>query len=309
MAAMRRRFRRHRAHSTKKIPPIAIVGIVLLLAIIITLIVGNLLRSWLDDDTHQAMLGEEEEIPEQEVLHRVKVRNVHAYPFSLGGDLNEIAGQTSASVLLNTPTGTVTYTSPVGQRYSLPSNNPVTLEQSMLELGTVIPYVSGVFYPQAVKQENPMLRYAATAEECALLHEFISSGGSELLIAGLSWSSDQREASVAYLTAVKKTAGEIPVGVAIPASVVADQANWELLERLMEVVDFCALDFTAHPINTDEVDEMGVSVAARELFIQYDYYLSGYSMRPLFAQSQEALIIASIATDRPTFQVIREATN
>ncbi|MBQ9806998.1 MAG: hypothetical protein IJW49_10920 [Clostridia bacterium] len=305
--AMRHRFRRHRMRSTKKIPPIAIVGIVLVGTFLITIIIGNLLRAWLDDETYQNLINGDDTPAVEDEFTPTRVRNVYAYPFTLGGNLSEMVGQTSASVCLNTPSGKLTYTSPVGTRYSLPTQSDTPLTQSMADLCTLIPYVSGVFYPQALNETNESLRYAATNEECALLHEFITAGGGELLICGLPLTADRAEASITYLKAVKKTAGSVPVGVAVPYEIATDQANWELLARLLETVDFCALDLTAQTIDGTEVNEMGVPVEAKELFDRCSYAISAYSMRPLFEQSQEALITAAIITDKPTFQVIRQS--
>jgi len=268
-------------------------------------IVGNLLHAWLDDDTYNSILNGNAPPKDENVFTPVNVRNIYAYPFSLGGDLTALVGQTSASVCLNTAAGELTYESPVGNRYSLPMQSNAPLWQSMSELCTLIPYVSGIFYPQAQKEASEPLQYAATGEECALLHEFIASGGKEILICGLSLTPDSTSAAITYLKAVKQTAGEIPVGVAVPLEIAANQANWELLARLLETVDFCALDFTQQPINTDEVDESGISVVAKELFAQGAYAINAYSMRPLFAESQEALITAAIITDQPTFQIVR----
>ncbi len=305
--AMSRRFRRHRMRSSKKIPPIAIVGIVLVATLLITILVGNLLRVWLDDETYQELINGDDAPDVEDEFTPTRVRNVYAYPFTLGGDLNEMVGQTSASVCINTPSGKLTYSSPVGTRYNLPSQSKTPLGQSMSDLCTLIPYVSGVFYPQAINEAEESLRYAATNEECALLHEFITAGGGELLIYGLPLTADRAEASITYLKAVKKTAGTVPVGVAVPYEIATDQANWELLARLLETVDFCALDLTTQTVDTTELNEMGVPVEAKALFDRCAYAFSAYSMRPLFSQSQEALITAAIITDKPTFQVIRQS--
>ena len=139
------------------------------------------------------------------------------------------------------------------------------------------------------------------------MHEFITAGGGELLIYGLPLTEDRAEMSITYLKAVKKTAGTIPVGVAVPYEIAINQANWELLARLLETVDFCALDLSAQTIDTEEVNEMGVPVEAKALFDRCSYAMNAYSMRLLFSQSQETLITAAIITDRPTFQVIRQS--
>lgn len=306
MAAMRRRFRHHhhQTRSNRRVPPIAIVGIVLLGTLLVTVIVGNLLHLWLDDETYQSLIDGGDDTPNKEAFTPTTVRNVYAYPFALGGDLTAMVGQTSASVCINTPSGELTYASPVGERYSLPLQSNAPLGQSMSELCTLIPYVSGVFYPQALSAQ-PELQYAATNEECALLHEFITAGGGELLICGLPLTPDRTQASIAYLKAVKATVGDVPVGVAVPFEIATDQTQWEMLEQLLQTVDFCALDLTEQVIDGSELNDAGVSVEAKALFDQASYVFSGYSMRPLFSESQEALITAAITMDFPTFQVIK----
>ena len=115
MAAFRKRSRHYHA-SPKKIPPIAIVGIILVCTVIITVIVGNLLDNWLDEETYRNLTeGNEPPVPNEEIV-KSNVRSVNAYPYLLGDKIDSMIGQTSASVLINSPTGELQYDSPVGAR-------------------------------------------------------------------------------------------------------------------------------------------------------------------------------------------------
>ena len=96
------------------------------------------------------------------------------------------------------------------------------------------------------------------------------------------------------------------MGIALSYRTVQDLANWELLARLCEVCDFCAIDFTDAEIDAQELDDLGLSVAAQALLKDSRYFLNAYSMRPLFAESQTALIDVAVTLMYPTFQVIAE---
>lgn len=48
MSPFGKRFRHHHAHGTRKLHPLAIVGICLAVAVLVTVIVGNLLNIFLD---------------------------------------------------------------------------------------------------------------------------------------------------------------------------------------------------------------------------------------------------------------------
>ena len=101
-----RRHRRAHAHASSRLHPAAWIGICLCAAILLTVIAGNLLKIWLDDETFRRFTdGEETDPPTEQQEDPLSVRRVNAYPFALGDPLESLAGQTSLSFSLNTPTG------------------------------------------------------------------------------------------------------------------------------------------------------------------------------------------------------------
>ena len=98
-----KRFHRRHTRATR-LHPVAIVGICLAAAILLTVIVGNLLKGLLDDETYQKLTqGEETDTTEKEPPRITNVRNVNAYPFALGQNAEDAVGMTSISVSVNTP--------------------------------------------------------------------------------------------------------------------------------------------------------------------------------------------------------------
>jgi len=305
MAAFRRRARHYRSSPTR-IPPIAIVGIVLVCTVIITVIIGNLLDNWLDDESYRDLTeGNPPPTPNEEIV-KSNVRNVNAYPYLLGAKIDSMIGQTSASVLINTPNGELQYASPVGERYALPVKNNVPLVKSMGELRYFVPYVCGIYYPQSFTEASADLRYAAIGEECALLREFVNSGGNEILMCDVEITHPTLPSLLSYLKSVKEAVGTAAVGIAIPYETVIDSNNWELLAQLSEVCDFMAIDFTNIQVDESKTEATGINTEVAEMLDTCDYFIKSYSMRPLFAQSQSAMISTAVTLMIPNFQIVGE---
>ena len=117
MSPIGKRFRYRHAHSARKMHPLGIVAICLAVAIVVTVVVGNLLNIFLDDEAYRALTDGQEVETGGESLEKSSVRNVNAYPFTLGGDTEEIAGQASASVSINRADGVLNYTSALASHF------------------------------------------------------------------------------------------------------------------------------------------------------------------------------------------------
>ena len=57
------RFRLRRAYADGRLHPLVIVAVCLVVAVLLTLIVGNLLNIWMNDDLYQRLTGETETEP------------------------------------------------------------------------------------------------------------------------------------------------------------------------------------------------------------------------------------------------------
>lgn len=297
------RFRRRHAHTTG-LHPAVIVGICLAVAVILTVIVGNLLRGLLDDETYQHLTEGKDTEAETEPPRVINVRNLNAYLFELGDRAEKAVGLTAVSVPINTPDGTVLYTSDVATRLGLAMNEKVNLQQTLGEISAFVPYVSGVFYPQAFLQPTPDTRYAVANTESALLREFLHTGGSEILLCGIPLTPDNTDAVLEYAKSVRFAVGNAPVGIAIPLKIASDTANWELLARLADTYDFIAIDLGAETVDETETDGTGYSPSADALLSRCAYFVSQFDARLLFSESQDSLISTAVLQARPDFQVI-----
>ncbi len=297
------RFRRRRQR-TGHLHPAAIVGICLGAAILLTLIVGNLLKLWLDEETFQKWTEGTAAPPAEDQPLDIRVPNVNAYPFDRGDEIDRFFGTASVSFCLNRDDGTLLYSSPVAENFGLSDAQNPDLAETLSELCSVVPYVSGVFTPNQALDASPALQYAAAVTDAALLREFVQSGGEEILLVGLSLDMSSLSKTMVYLEAVKAAAPETPLGVAVPREVATSFDGWEILSTLLTVCDFCALDLTSESINETAPTEGDVSPAAQQLLQSAAYYLEHYRMRVLVSESQTALVTTLEILFHSNFQIL-----
>lgn len=297
------RRHRHRARNGS-LHPALIVGICLAAAIIVTVLIGNLLNLYLDDDTYRDLTEGPPKKEETEPIYQAKVREINAYPFVPGADLSPLLGSPALSVAINTPDGRLHYRSPVGTSQGLSTSPDVVFDEVMAELSSYIPYTSGIFYPQAFAVEDEDVFYSEAVREAALLREFTKNGGSELMLCGMDLSLEQLGRIKIYLKAVKNAAPNHALGVAVPLSVAQSPDGWQILSSLLTVCDFCALDLCAEPIVDEEETEGDLSPAALKLLSDASYYLSAYDMRILLDETQTKLQTAIEIQMYPDYQII-----
>lgn len=282
---------RHRTH-TWRIHPLAIVGLCLVAAVLLTLLVGNLLKNRLDDETYKKLTsGSEEEQPSVPQTN-AKVRQIKASSYMLGDDINNAIGKAAVSVAINRPNGTLAYTSDVSALLGCPRNEELTLADSIGTLSAYVPYISGVFYPQAFSQPSTDTVYAVAAQETALLREFFYAGGSEILLCNLPLDAEHTDTVILYLKTVKAALPDTAVGVAIPFAIASDAEAWEILATVSKYCDFLAVDLTDQTVTDAEPNDTGISSAAQKLLSDCQYFLSEYNMRILLSDAQTELLTA-----------------
>ena len=175
-------FNNHRRGSGSfagKKTPWIILGVCAASAILLTLLVGNLLKLWLDDETYERLTGGGTTDTTDAVYH-APTRDVHAYALPLGGT----PSYPDVSLTLNTHEGHVTYASEVAAYFGIAQDGSTTLREGIEKTaaygGNV--YISGVFRPQAFDATEQEMLYAEASVDCALLYEFLQAGGSEILL-------------------------------------------------------------------------------------------------------------------------------
>ncbi len=302
MARARGHLHRHRQRG-KKLPPWGIVLICLGSAVLVAILVGNLLKLWLDDETYQKLTAGETQASTEE-RYVAPVPKVNAYPFAAGDDVVEAASKVHLSLSINTPTGEINYTSPVADYQGKTCLNAALLSESVGALNAFGTYVSGIYYPQAFQYTDSNLRYAASAEDAALIHEYLQAGGREVLLVGLPFASEGLDSILSYLQIIRQAIGDAPLGVAVPLSVVEGEFGNLLLEEMLTVCDFCAMDLTSAVLSDPSLDELGICPEVREALKALDFHLAQYDMRLLLQEDQTVFVESLRLMMATNFQVI-----
>lgn len=268
-----------------RLSPWAIAGICVGAAILITVIIGNLLTVWLDDETYDRLTSKKPPAEESDPLVQTQVKDLNAYPYIFGDPFGDVVDLPAVSLSINRPDGHLSYTSAVSAHQGL-AGESVSLETAMSELTAYNPYVSGVYYSQAYGQASAELRFAVAAEEGALLREFLGTGGKEVILTGLPFSSVPHTELTEYVTSIKRALGDRgALGVAIPLWVAQSANGWEIVGMLLSVCDFCVLDVT--DLATEGENP---TMTPEALLKEADYCLEQYDMRLLLSEKQTALL-------------------
>lgn len=287
-------FGNHRTvHRRGALSPLAIVLICAGAALLLTLIIGLMLNVWLDDEAYDRLTKGEQPEETQPETDKSYTRNIHADAYVFGEEVESVwESFYEISVTLNTPTGQMNYTSEVVRYLGMTSVSESVLYDSMGEIGMFAGFVSGVFYPQALYNENADLQYATAAKECAVMKEFLHAGGNEILLCGIPFTRTDAASILRYIKQVKAMAGDTPVGIAIPLSVARADGSWTMLESLSKECDFLAIDLT-------EATSVG---GPEQILTDARYYIQQYDMRVLLGEKQEELIYAAFTY--PDVQII-----
>jgi len=280
-----RRRRRYGAYGERRLSPWLIIAICAAGALLITIVIGNLLKAWLDDETYRALTEGATEAPTEETTPPSQYKYVHANAFIPGENTDHIWEDPEVSILINTPDGAVCYSSPVTAYLGLSSLRDTELSVAFEDLSAAASHISGVFYPRAYAMETADLRYAETAKEAALLREFLEAGGNEIVLVGLPWESETigRDVLLQYVRDLRSILGDTPIGVAIPLSVANAGKNWRLLANVGKTCDFQLLDLR----------EADGTRAPEDWLTDYRYFREQYDMRLLLGADQEDLIEAA----------------
>ena len=284
---------RHNTHRRGALSPLAIVLICAGAALLLTIVVGLMLNVWLDDETYDRLTQGEQKEEETTSPNKTYTRDIHADAYVFGEDGESVwESFFEISITINTPTGQITYTSEVVEYLGFETTTQRVLYDEMGEVSLAAGFVSGVFYPQALYLEGADLQYAVAAKECAVLQEFLHTGGNEILLCGIPFDRVDNASILRYIKQIKAMAGNSPVGVAVPLSVARADGAWTLLESLAKECDFLAIDLT-------ETTSVG---GPEQILTDARYYIQQYDMRVLLGEKQEDLIFA--AYTYPDVQII-----
>ena len=274
-----KRFRHRNRTGQRSLPLLAILGICFAGALLLALLIGLILNAALDEETYYRLSTKPRKAVNDKILFVPDLPDVVAYPYAFGGDVAEAAGKPAVAVALNTKEGSYLYFSDVLTYFKTEKVGKTRLSTALSTFSEYHVYTSGIFYPQSQKEYDLAYRYAKESEETAALKEFFYLGGSEVILCGLDLVG-RTERILDYVKSIKLAVGNNPVGVAVPYETLQKDENWKILEQLLTVCDFLALDLR----------DAGGKGSLDEALADVGYPHTQYHMRLLLSEAQTAWI-------------------
>lgn len=312
---MRRFRRRYRGRRQQRALPLwAIVAIVAGAVLIAAVVTGNILNSCLDDDAYRRLTEGETGTKEPDKTPAARaVPAVRAYPFRLGASLRTLGSEPPEALILplNDADGRMCYRSPVTSYLGLETVTDAAsdAEKSMTSLAERVPYLIGVWQVRLPGDASDAVIGAAAATDAAILREFLSFGGTELLLEGLPLDEKHFATTYAYLSALRDALGEGAVlSAAVPLSVAEGEFGHDVLYTLMQKLSLLTLDLTAEAdiglpeAETDpsadpsETDASTAEPSPDSPLLRARFFLSAYQMRLLLSASQPSLLRSAEAS-------------
>lgn len=282
----RHRYQHH--HRNKKLSPPVIIAICVASALIVTVIVGNLLKVLLDEDAYRRLVDPKEKPTNAVTPITTDTPDLNAYYFQFGSSADEIKSGV-VSVNINTPDGKLSYTSPVSERLGMTNAEAHAFAENMKEINDRTNYITGVLFSQVLAQPTNDLKYATALCERALIAEFLHGGGNEVLLCNL----DPLQAAD-YVKAIKADEPSAVIGIAVPLA--NAEENDAQIATLLKTCDFCALDLRGVSVESEE--------EAYEIIKSASFYLIAYDMRLLLSVEQTLFISQLSELTVPDFQIV-----
>ncbi len=304
MAPLGRRFYRKSRFRTGKHNPWVVVAIVTGSVLLLTLLAGNLLNLFLDDEAYQRWTEGDDTTPpvsDTPVLPN-RPLPIKAYPYDLENGGSFTAESRTAAVFLNGEDGRLSCSSEVSELFALESGSS-SLTSRMSYLSGRADYISGVYHVTAFnEQADATVYYAAAARDGAILREFVQAGGREVVLSGFPLAEMSYSDLMAYLAQIKEALPLTPVGVSIGINELLQPRGWELLSQALMACDFCVIDLRGEATDTE-----GAPMTPERVLNATDYYRSQYGARLMVGAGQSGLL-AGLDQKKITDYMIVEGT-
>ncbi|MBQ7173058.1 MAG: hypothetical protein IJR88_02965 [Clostridia bacterium] len=278
----------------RKIPLLGVLGICFGAALLIALIIGLILNASLDEETYYRLTTKPRNKQDDTILFVPSISDVIAQPYSFGESLSEIGGAAAVSLALNNSDGTYLYSSDALDYFQKGKSGGAALDMTLASLSNARVYVSGIFYPTSCAEKSPDLRYAKEAVETAAAKEFFHLGGNDMILCGLDLSGGTSE-SVSYIKQLKLAVGQKAVGVALSYEVLLREDSGTILERILSVCDFVALDLRQAATDKPLDEVLGATT----------YSYAQYHLRLLFSQKQNKWVADAQSMGIVNYEILK----
>ena len=268
------------------------------------LVIGNLLKNQSDKRHESDTQDTEISLDSQSTDDKASIKNILAHPVLLetkesGNFASRLDALTEknvyeASVPLNTPDGALLFKSLVADKIDLPSGEAnVTLENAVSAATTRTVYLSGIFYVNAFKEENALVRAVELSRAAAIVAEALNTGFDDVVLIAPHISETHIEEAIRFTEDIKSLTDNGTIGLCLSDNILSMEDTQQLsqmVDHLNDNVDFLAVNLSDTDISAG-VDAISEAISAKQ------HYILMYKMRVILPQGETDDILLSIITE------------
>ena len=218
-------------------------------------------------------------------------------------------GYTELSLSLGTAENP-TFVSDVSQSVSGVVCGDIMLEEYSALIHKYEGRACAYFVSSAFECENENLRRIKKAYEIALLCEAVEKGIDDILILGINVTEENSDEVARYLSELNSSAGDCSVGVAINVgTLLLTENEVYIAAKLKSACDFVALDLRNLDFSGASESGSGTPTNLAQYLNEIKYYLSSYSLRLVFSDTNEQFFDEAIELGFSNLQVVEVLTN
>lgn len=302
----KRRHNKYRksVYRRKNIGAVLIISAVcLILFVTVFLVLGNFLKSQ-SDNRNKSDTYDTEETDNKPTNEKNTVKSVLSYPVFIetkerGTFADRLDALTQkkifdASVPLNTPDGDLLFKSTVAQSIGYPQGEAnVKLEKAISSAQSRNVYLSGIFYVNAFKNEDPLIRSVELSQAAALVAEALNAGFDDVVLIVPHMTADHVEEAIRFTENIKALTNNGSVGLCISDRILSIESTQELslaIDRLNSEIDVLAVDLSDTDIS---VDVNAISDAISPI----QHYILMYKMRVILPNGEADEILTSVISE------------
>ena len=283
---------------------IFISSICLILSLTAFIVIGNLLKlrsensNSSDTETNQSVQDSDstdDKTPAKSIkAYSVLLETQESGVFADRLDALMQKGISEASIPLNTTEGVLLFKSTIANEISYPTGEAaVTLSKAIPTAKERNIYVSGIFYVNSFKTEDPLIRSVELSVEAALVAEALNAGFDDIVLVIPHMTDSHADEAIRFIKNIKAMSEGGAVGLCISENILSIEDTLKLsqtIDTLDEKIDFLAVDLSATDLS-EGTEHLSVAISSKQ------HYLLMYKMRVLLPNSENDDTLRAIISE------------
>ena len=203
-------------------------------------------------------------------------------------------GISEASIPLNTAEGVLLFKSTIANEISYPTGEAaVTLSKAIPTAKERNIYVSGIFYVNSFKIEDPLIRSVELSKDAAIVAEALNAGFDDVVLVVPHMTDAHADEAVRFIENIKAMSDGGAVGLCISENILSLEDTLKLSQTIDELdgkIDFLAVDLSLTNLS-EGTEQLSLAISSKQ------HYLLMYKMRVLLPNSENDYTLSAIISE------------